>query len=209
MNGGAGNPSDAIPWAHVLCSCGRADVCVCGGKKDRIVGIREEVSAQFLAHRIDVYRYLPDFGLSPNEAEDATQESFLRLYRSRLQGQSINSTSILAWVLKVARGIAIDRLRRRRREQRLFEALSPNVAETLPDTRHESREVEQVIRDHRAAFIAAVQRLNAIERQCLHLRASGQSLQTVGGVVGLPVWAVSRVIRRAIRTLRKHVDGLA
>jgi RNA polymerase sigma-70 factor (ECF subfamily) len=207
MSSGFGFPI-SLPWSDATCTCKRADVCTCGSKRDHHADVRDEVTHYFLAYRQDVYRYLRYVGCETVEAEDATQETFLRLYRERLDGRHIERDGILPWVLTVARRISVDRLRRRQLEVRLFTELSPLLAETLPDD-GQTYEDERRERQRRAFLIGAIQQLSTLERQCLHLRANGHSLQTVGEIVNMSVKGVSRTVLRAIRRLRTQLDALA
>jgi RNA polymerase sigma-70 factor (ECF subfamily) len=69
------------------------------------------------------------------EAEDATQEAFLKLWQHR---GSVDPTRVKPWLLKVTRNICLDRLRRRRPEAELGEHLASAASEPLAGVeRHE------------------------------------------------------------------------
>jgi RNA polymerase sigma factor (sigma-70 family) len=208
MSSTFGLPIPAFPWSESPCTCSERDRCACGAKRDRNADLRDEATRSFLAHRLDVYRYLLHLGCQRAEADDVTQETFLRYYRALLDGRRIERDKTLPWVLTVAQRLAVDRFRRRRTEERLFTELSPLLAETLPDE-GQSCEDERRERQRRANLVSAIQQLSTLERRCLHLRAAGHSLQTVGRIVGLPVNGVSRTVLRAVRRLRVQLDALA
>ena len=54
------------------------------------------------------------------EAEDATQEAFIRLWRHR---DNLEGDKVKPWLMKVTRNLCLDRLRRRRDESTLDEEL--------------------------------------------------------------------------------------
>src|SRR5262245_40989375 len=74
--------------------------------------IRESVTQSFVAHRREICRYLAQRGCLATDAEEMTQEVFLRLYRARLTGVDVDAPR--RWLFTVARNMAIDHARRRR-----------------------------------------------------------------------------------------------
>ncbi len=54
-----------------------------------------------------------------SEAEDATQEAFIKLWQNR---EDIDPERVKPWLMKVTRNACFDRLRRRRPEEELTEA---------------------------------------------------------------------------------------
>jgi hypothetical protein len=72
-----------------------------------------EVSLRFTELRDSVYRYVAYTTRNPAEAEEITQEAFLRLYRTLEGGHQIES--IPRWIFSIAQHLSIDRARRRER----------------------------------------------------------------------------------------------
>src|SRR3982074_2808823 len=62
--------------------------------------LHDEVEKAFEDARDDVYRYLLTLGLWPPQAQEATQDVFLKLYVALRQGEKI--LNIRAWVFRVA-----------------------------------------------------------------------------------------------------------
>ena len=62
--------------------------------------VQERVAQLFEEARDDVYRYLISLGLYPPQAQEVTQEVFLRLYQTLCKGEDIRSDR--AWIFKVA-----------------------------------------------------------------------------------------------------------
>src|SRR6185369_17554948 len=54
-------------------------------------GLQDQVSRLFEEARDDVYRYLLTLGLHPPQAQEATQEVFLRLYTTLRKGEEIQN----------------------------------------------------------------------------------------------------------------------
>src|SRR5437764_15221518 len=98
---------------------------------DRLVGIlRQEGSVPALQDRVarlfeeardDVYRYLLTLGLHPPQAQEATQEVFLRLYTTLRKGEQIQNPR--AWVFRVAHNLGL----KIRSRQHAEEPLDPDL----------------------------------------------------------------------------------
>jgi RNA polymerase sigma-70 factor, ECF subfamily len=87
-------------------------------------------TAFFEAYYGRIYRYVASLVHDPGEAEDLTQETFLRAYRERdsLREQG----ALVAWLYRIATHVALDRLRQRTR--RAPKESDADVAELeLPD----------------------------------------------------------------------------
>src|SRR5258706_12501244 len=72
--------------------------------------LKQKVAEIFELLRDPVYRYLFRVLENTQEAEDLTQEVFLRLYSYLHNGQTV--VNIRAWVFRVAHNLAIDQQRR-------------------------------------------------------------------------------------------------
>lgn len=207
MSSGSGVPISSTFWSARVCSCS-TELCTCGAKQDANAIARDEITRCFVAHRRDVYQFLVHaLRCPPNEAEDLTQETFLKLYRRRLDGRARLDENGIALLLTIARGLAIDRRRRLDVRQRFFAPLPDDVEDTVPDTAQWTYEQVCAERERTVSFKRAVDRLSELERICLHLRAGGQSLRAIGQVVGLRENGVSRTVLRAIQRLRQHLNG--
>jgi RNA polymerase sigma-70 factor (ECF subfamily) len=132
--------------------------------------------------------------------EDAVSQAFFNLHVELGRGTAIRNPR--AWVLTVARRLVITAWKRACREDRKHRALAwlertppPTPDEALCD---QSRE---------AAIRRALPALPEIERTCLRLRARGMKLADVGKIVGLRPQRVADAVARAVRRLKKKVDG--
>jgi len=149
---------------------------------------------------------------SPEDAEDAVQETLLRAWR--LRGGYRGRGPLRSWLHRIATNESLDALerRRRRREVAVDADLAsvaceddrlgvPAVAATVngrPDDAAEARETVEL------AFAAAVEHLPGPQRATLMLRAVlGWSARDVAGVLDTSVAAVNSSLQRARRTLRE------
>ena len=136
-----------------------------------------------------------------DEAQDNAQETFMRalqaLGRYRYQGVPFH-----AWLLRIARNCAINRLERRSRS----EAAEPHVlAAALPPVADFAATLGG-IGDERLA--AALEALPLTQRQVLLLRlVVGLTPAETATVVGRSPDAVRQLQRRALSTLRAALGG--
>jgi RNA polymerase sigma-70 factor (ECF subfamily) len=200
-------PNLTLAWPSSLCTC-VAEPCTCAAATSANSRVLEAATQFFLAHRRPVYQYLLHAGCGAPEAEDITQETFLRLYRLLLAGRLTSQSHVLPLLVRIARGIAIDYLRRRQLERRLFEPLPPSMVADLPDRQQVRYEDARHEREREARLVDAIRRLSPTERECLHLRAQGLSLREISEILpSLSVKNASRIVVNAIRRLRESLDA--
>ena len=159
----------------------------------------EQVSQAFIDWRDDVYRYLLTLGLHSAQAQEATQEVFLRLYVALCKKEE----AILnrrAWVFRVAHNLG-QTLRLRESALRPFDPeLEARLPDHGPDPESGLIEREKLQRMHRA-----VEALSPQQRQCLYLRAEGLRYHEIADTLGVTISTVSEFLKRAVTRLRKAV----
>ena len=69
------------------------------------VSLQDEVAQLFEQMREGVFRYVLSLGLHPPQAQEATQEVFLRLYSALKRAEPIQNRR--AWVVRVAHNLAL------------------------------------------------------------------------------------------------------
>ena len=158
----------------------------------------EQASIYFREHSSAVYRYLAGVYGREEDAEEVTQEAFLRLHQALLSNVVIESPR--AWTLTVARRLMLDRLRHERGESTRVVAVGSEVIEAVRDSAP-SPEETLARRRRLAALTRAIQDLSDLERQCLYARAQGLTLKEVGQVVNMDLRRVAEIVARAVRTL--------
>ncbi len=161
-------------------------------------------NALVLRHQDAVYSLALRVLGSPEAAEDATQEAFLRAYRAL---GSFRGGSMRAWLFSIVTNLARDDLRRRsrRRERSLDQALvSDSEAAPLdPPDPGPTPEALAVGADLRRMLEAALAELPAEWRLVIVLADVHQlSYEEVAGIAGLPLGTVKSRISRGRGRLR-------
>jgi RNA polymerase sigma-70 factor, ECF subfamily len=158
--------------------------------------LKQRVTRIFELLRDPVYRYLFRVLENRGEAEDLTQDVFLRLYICLHKGQTVTNTR--AWVFRVAHNLAIDQQRRKIHFEpldsaNLEEACDPS---TGADQRLLDRERHRRLRD-------ALTSLSSQEKHCLELRAEGLSYKEIADILDMRmptlVKYLSRIIKKLVR----------
>jgi RNA polymerase sigma-70 factor, ECF subfamily len=158
--------------------------------------LREQVTALFEEARSDVYRYLLTLGLRPPQAQDATQEVFLRLYATLRKGEAIQNPR--AWIFRVAHNHGLKVRARQDTELPFDPELDFASAVQSLDPEKELLERERLLSFHRA-----VENLSEQQRRCLLLRMEGLRYPEIGATLGISVSAVGEFLRRAMDRLRR------
>ena len=160
------------------------------------VSLQDEVAQLFEEMRDGVFRYVLSLGLHPPQAQEATQEVFLRLYAALKRAEPIQNRR--AWVVRVAHNLAL-KLREQQGSQAPFE---PDIAARLAST--DLNPEENVLeRERMMRFHRGMENLSEQQRRCLHLRLEGLRYPEIASVLGISTSAVGEFLRRAIVRLRK------
>jgi len=162
------------------------------------VSLQDEVAQLFEEMREGVYRYVLSLGLYPPQAQEATQEVFLRLYTALKRGEAIQNRR--AWVVRVAHNLSLN-VRAQQSSQAPFES---NIEMRLADPEL-NPEQSLLERERLRSFHWGVENLSEQQRRCLHLRLEGLRYPEIAAVLGISASAVGEFLRRAIVRLRKAV----
>jgi RNA polymerase sigma-70 factor (ECF subfamily) len=162
------------------------------------VSLQDEVAQLFQEMREGVYRYVLSLGLYPPQAQEATQEVFLRLYTALKRGEAIQNRR--AWVVRVAHNLSLN-LRAQQSSQAPFES---NIEMRLADPEL-NPEQSLLERERLRRFHWGVENLSEQQRRCLHLRLEGLRYPEIAAVLGISASAVGEFLRRAIVRLRKVI----
>jgi len=158
--------------------------------------LQDQVAQLFEEARDDVYRYLLGLGLHPPQAQEATQEVFLRLYVALKKGEEIQNAR--GWIFRVAHNHGL-KVRARQSTQTPFD---PDLEARL---KSETLNPEQnaIEREKNLRFHKAVEQLSEQQKRCLFLRLEGLRYPEIGSALGISTSAVGEFLRRAIARLRK------
>jgi RNA polymerase sigma-70 factor (ECF subfamily) len=140
----------------------------------------------------------------PREAEDITQEAFLRAFRSL--ATLSEPVAFLGWLLRIARNLATDRLRSRRTMVSLDALGEASDRLSMLRPRGESTDHAQSLELEEDALIAmkALDGLPPKYREVLALRyLEGLDGKAMAGLLGEPEGTVRNRLFRALEKLRR------
>ena len=168
-------------------------------KEQTGTALQEQVSRLFEEARDDVYRYLLTLGLYPPQAQEATQEVFLRLYATLRKGEDIQNPR--GWIFRVAHNLGL-KIRTRQHSEEPF---NPEIGEAAA-AQCETPESELLDRERMVRFHSAVNGLSEQQRRCLFLRMEGLRYPEIAAALGISASAVGEFLRRAMVRLKKVRD---
>ena len=144
-----------------------------------------------------LYKYLCTLGLDREEAEDAIQETFLRL-AGHLTEQG-NDVNLRAWLFQVAHNLSMDKHRSDRRDRARLEE-SSDVAVEFADP---SAGPEHIYLQKEAMMRAdaALNRLTPQQRNGILLRAQGLRYMEIGAVLGVSESRAIHLVKRGLKRL--------
>jgi len=166
--------------------------------------LEQKLTELFELLRGPVQRYLVTILGNSADAEEATQEAFLRLYQNLHSGQRIRN--VRAWLFRVAHNLAIDRQRTSK---------SPDImdaryaAELLAVSQHLGSSPERRVLDQERLerVQSGLTGLSAQERHCMDLRAEGLRYREIADVLGISPSSVAEFLRRAISKLMRALNA--
>ena len=169
----------------------------------KLLGVRREtvttdqrVTDLFETMRESVYRYLVMVFGNPSEAEEITQEVFLRLLRRLQSGHIVDH--VRPWIFRVAHNLAVDTQKGRKYESSLdadgWEECYQSRLD--PDPNPEMRVLQQ---ESVEQLEAALAQLSCQQRQCLILRAQGFRYEEIAKILRITSSNVAQSLRRGIK----------
>lgn len=146
-------------------------------------------------HQGAVYQFARRFLGDAQEAGDISQETFLRLYRSADRYRP--RASLRAYLLRIARNLCIDHVRKKRPEP-MEQPPEQTNRETPLDLLERAQTME--------ALLSAVDDLPENQRAAILLRHDqGLRYTEIAETLGTTVGAVESLLVRARRTLRRQL----
>lgn len=148
-----------------------------------------------------LYSLLVRMLVSETEAQEVMQDTFIRVWR-RAHEYDAGRSSPTAWMIMIARGLAMDRLRDRARRSAGRAAYAQEVASLAVEEMNGARQAE---RDELAvACSAALHSLPEPQGRALQLAFfRGWSHEEIAGVEGEPLGTIKARIRRGLLALRR------
>lgn len=159
-------------------------------------GDTESLAGLYRRTRAAVYALALSCLKNAHDAQDVTQETFVRIWDNAHQYRSKGSP--MAWILTVARNLARMKLRRGERLVELAEAEWDAIPAEQPGVSPEDRLVLQT----------ALAALGDQERQVVLLHAvTGLKHREIAALLELPLAAVLSKYHRALKKLRVQLEG--
>lgn len=151
-------------------------------------------------HAPGIQRYASRLVRERAEAEDVTQETFLRLW---LRARDYDPVArVTTWLFRIAHNLSIDRLRARGR----LEPLESPDAEAAPDSLAQSTLLED--KQRAQALGAALDALPARQASALSLvHLHGLSGNEAAEVLGVSAEALESLLSRGRRALKAQLGG--
>ena len=167
----------------------------------------DELAWEWLVRRCQgrVYGLAYHYLGSVEDARDAAQEAFVRVYR---QLGSFEGDRFMAWLLRITRNLCIDQLRRRRTRPPA-EDLRADDDDTAP--RNPAPDPEQAwLTDARRRVVhQALRRLDGANREVILLKdIQGLKVDEIAGMLGLPAGTVKSRAHRARLELARQVVAI-
>jgi len=148
-----------------------------------------------------VYSLLIRMLINEMEAQEVVQDTFVQIWR-RAPRYDPSRSSPMAWIIMIARGLALDRLRARSRRSASQAAYEQEVASLEVEEINGARQTE---RDELASACAtALHSLPEPQARALQLAfIRGWTHEEIAGAVGEPLGTVKARIRRGLLSLRQ------
>jgi len=171
-------------------------------------GEEDAFSQLYRRYRLPVLSTAYRIMRNPEEAQDATQEIFLKVYRSLPQWDPAKSR-LSTWLFRLASNHAIDRWRLRHRRQRLesttviSDPVKPLCAATDPAGPHAMLMRKEVALQIRRS----IQALPRLQRRFFVLRYfQGLRLHEIALLEGRTIGTVKGLLFRACRIVRRRLS---
>lgn len=148
-----------------------------------------------------LYRYLVCAGTSAADAEDAVQETFLRLYRHLEKGGETGN--LAGWVFQVARNVIRDE-RKSARWRRTVPLDGEIVSAAASDG---VSAIEGAAGPDPEAMREAIARLPEPARECMLLRASGLKYREIADIMSTTTSNIGSLVHRAVARLKADLNG--
>ena len=159
-------------------------------------GDKEAFARLYESHFNKIYRYVALKIGNKTEAEDMTQQVFLKALQS-ISSFKWKGTHFAAWLFRIAHNLVVDHLRKK----------SKVVTTPLDDSLTSGGDNPQLVTEHRLnieQLVSATKRLTKAQREVISLRFAGElPVAKVAKVMGKNEGAVKALQHSAILALRK------
>lgn len=159
-------------------------------------GDREALAQLYRRTRTAVYGLALSYVKNAHDAQDVTQDTFVRVWDSACQYKPQGSP--MGWLLAVARNLALMKLRQGSRQEQLEDEEWDAIPAESPAVTPEDRQVLQ----------QAMAALTDEERQVVMLHAvTGLKHREIAHLLEMPLATVLSKYHRALKKLRVQLEG--
>ncbi|WP_078554368.1 RNA polymerase sigma factor [Bacillus alkalicellulosilyticus] len=159
----------------------------------------EEVAEWYSCYSIDIFKYIYLLINDYQQAEDLTQETFVRAYKNydSFEGRSNPKT----WLFSIARNITFDYLRKKKTINVIKELLKrKSVTSPLPEETLQVKEESDYL-------VTAINKLKKSHRDVIILRKiKGFSIRETSEVLNWTESKVKSTLPRALLSLEKEIQ---
>lgn len=168
----------------------------------------------FYKYQSRIQRFFEKKGISPEEAQDLTQETFLRVFRSEARLE--NREEMEAWLFQIARNVRANALR----AQGTLKRAASVVSLDEPSLKGESRDAANpgplsdepdalasaITREQLRALQGALAELSEQMRQCVRLRLTGRKYKEIAQIMRISIETVKSHLHHAKKRLRSMLE---
>ena len=149
-------------------------------------------------HQRGLFQFVSSYLKSQEEAEEVFHDAFIQVLDSR--EVQFDQGSFQGWLYLVARNISLNRLRSRKRSERVLS----EVDAPLPAESAESLLIQNVTSSHVSAAVALLpENLSEV----LRLRLSGLAYQDIAQALEIPVGTVKSRFHTIVDSLRRSLKS--
>jgi len=159
-----------------------------------------EIEQIYSETRAAICSYVLCLGVPQAQAQEITQEVYLRLYQTMRKGEEI--LNVRAWLFRVAHNLSV----RVRSRERAFRSVNADW-ERFTGLTAESPERALLDREKMRKVQSALETLSPQQRNCLYLRSEGLRYREIAVVMGISSSTVNEFLRRAIARLAEATDA--
>jgi RNA polymerase sigma-70 factor (ECF subfamily) len=166
--------------------------------------LNDKVVGYFQQFQRPVFQYLLRRTHDAGQAEDLTQETFLRLCRHLQKERSLENPK--AWLFTVAGNLVIDLHRKECNITDVNEFIWEEVGNSRSTVQSDPETL--LLQNERLDRLrTAVLNLTPLQHECVHLRAEGLRYQEIAEMMAINISTVASAVRRATVKLAREVDS--
>ncbi len=163
---------------------------------------REAFESVVSAHHGEIFRYLQRVIGRAGDADDLSQETFLRAYRA--YGSLPGEANLRAWLFAIATNLAKNHFRSETRRRRAYGEMRASLRETV----EAAPEAELVSRETGALVERIVRRLPLKQRLAFTQRKiHGLDYEAIGRSLSCSAETARAHVFQAVRKIRQALDG--